>query len=168
MPDIKSGRLQASYTSHRLPKLLWPALPLPNYHQQDWHSCGFVAALTVARYFDSRVSDVRVLEAVRSSLDTGTSQKKMLNGLRALGIRPTYREDMDIDRLFGVLAMGLPTIVSVWPDDWDGDHWVVVRAMGADRVHLTNYGAVSVTRFQREWIENWGEECGAGIICTRR
>ncbi len=169
MPDIQSGRLQASYSAHKLPRLLWPALPLPNYHQQDWHSCGFVAALTVVHYFDSKVSDVKVLEAVRPSINTGTDNGKMMKGLAALRIRADYREDLDTDRLFGVLAMGLPCIISVWPDDWDGDHWVVVRAMGADRVHLTNYGAVSLSRFEREWIKNWDSgDYGAGIICTRR
>lgn len=168
MPHIKSGRYSASYSIHRQRQARWPALALPNYKQQDYHSCGFLAALTVARYFDSTVDDVEVLQAIRPSFGYGTDNSKMMKGLASLGISARYREDMDSGRIHGLLAMGLPTIISVWPDDWSGDHWVVVQSMSGGKVHLTNYGDVSYSRFEREWIENWGEDYGAGIICTRR
>lgn len=170
MPRIKSGRYQAHYTEHRRRRCWWPSLPLPNYRQQDNHSCGFLAALTVARYFDSTVCHKAVLEAIRPSLNYGTDNTKMLRGLAALGIGTRYREDMDASRVHGVLAMGLPIIVSVWPDGWSGDHWTVVQGFSTslDKVYLTNHYTMSVSDFEYEWIEAWGEETGAGIICTRR
>ena len=168
MPKVKSGRYQAAYSVHKQGCVPWPSLALPNYWQEDYHSCGFNAALTVARYFNSKVPDKWVLDAIRPRLNSGTDNERMMRGLAMLGIGTRYREDMDQSSLYGLLAMGLPVIVTVWPDGWAGDHWTVVRAMSARRVHLTNHYSMSVEDFQYEWIEAWEEgDCGAGIICTK-
>ena len=37
---------------------------IPNAHQQDGHSCGFLAALVAAQYFEPTVSVWEVLEAM--------------------------------------------------------------------------------------------------------
>ncbi len=35
--------------------------PIPRVHQQDEHSCGFLAALVVAQYFDPKLTVMDIL-----------------------------------------------------------------------------------------------------------
>ncbi len=63
---------------------------IPNAHQQDGHSCGFLAALVVAQYFDPTVSVWEVLEAMplgwQPSPMWGLSEWAMRKTLEHLGI----------------------------------------------------------------------------------
>lgn len=170
MITVRSGRFSAHYSVHKQrptdPGGLF--LPLKDYRQEDCYCCGYMAALTVARYFDPRVGDRDVLEAVRTRAGLGTSQWNMLSGLAALGITARYRDDLDASALRAYVSIGVPVVVSVWPDGWAGDHWTVVRGFRKTRVYLTNHYTLTNREFEREWIENWEDgDYGAGLVCTR-
>src|SRR5438270_10737423 len=83
-------------------------LDLPAYQQLDDHSCGFVAALTIAQYFDRDVRPEDVLAAVRPSVDSGCDQQRLVRALRRFGVTAEYREDLDQPFLFGLAGQGVP------------------------------------------------------------
>ena len=168
MQTVKADGLRVKYTTHRPKRIEGMSLPLLNFKQQDNHSCGFLAALTVARYYDPGIDDLAVLLAVRPSFDHGTSRRKMIGGLAQLGISAAYCDTMTVEALRLCVRGRVPVIISVLPDHWAGDHWVVVQGFGQGRVYLTNHWSLRVRDFKREWIHNWDEgPLGAGLVCTR-
>lgn len=162
------GNSTATYTEHRKPTIDGPHLDLPNYRQVDVHVCGFVAALTVARYYNPDISDREVLKAVRPLKGWGINADKLITGLRELGFDPFYATRVTISSIQHNLESGVPVIVSLWPRDYLSDHWVVVRGMTKSRVYLTNHHSLSIDQFKREWSDfdmrgrGYSQE---GIIC---
>src|SRR3954468_1368209 len=104
----------------RLPRERAPdrqLLDLPAYRQLDDHSCGFVAALTVARYFDPAVSPEDVLHAVRPPPRWGGGQRGLPAALRRFGVTAAYREGLGQGDLFRLADRGVPVVVTVWLDE---------------------------------------------------
>ena len=169
MKTVKSGRLRASYSLGSRPRGGGVSIPLPTYVQEDYHSCGFLAALTVARYFYPRVPDVDVLRAVRPGMGTGTPSERVVAGLAKVGVEATYRGDLCLCNLRGLVMMNIPTIISVWPSEWPGDHWTVVRGFRSGRIYLTNHYSLTLDWFWTEWVTNWGDGActGAGLVCKK-
>lgn len=146
-------------------------LMLANYTQQDSFSCGFVAALTVARYLTTTVKPVEVLRAIDLDPDVGVDRQQMVRALRTIGIKATYRDNLRVADLMRYAEGGVPVMVSVWPDEWRDDHWTVVQKVDINRgrVYLTNHYNMDVSDFKREWIDNWeepGVTRGAGLVCA--
>lgn len=177
--NLKSGAITASYSHHAIPCGMTVSIHLPNYKQQDYHSCGFLAALTVAKYFIPEISALEVLEAVEPRIGEGTNQKRMIRGLNSLGVVTEYDDTLTPIILRKYVKQGTPVIISVWPDNWDGDHWCVVRGFTevyippsnkrvSRTIHLTNHYDMNIKQFIREWIHNWGDgsRTGAGLICS--
>jgi ABC-type bacteriocin/lantibiotic exporter with double-glycine peptidase domain len=149
-----------------------PHLNLRNYRQWDHHNCGFVAALTIARYFSLQVDAEDVLRAVR--IDTpegwGADADALRGGLEELGIAVDHRQDLTIGGLRHYVERGTPIIVSVWPADWEGDHWVIVQGFDDERVYLTNHYSLTIAEFLQEWsdMDTQGERGNSqeGFVCT--
>lgn len=168
MTTVKIGRLTASYSEGPSQPINGLLLALPEYTQEDYHSCGFCAALTVARYFDADASDEVLLASTQTMPGWGTSQKGIITGLAVLSVVARYRDDLEVRDLRTYVSLGVPVIISVWPDGWSVDHWTVVRGFSKSRVYLTNHYTLTLRGFEREWIENWEEgEYGAGLVCTK-
>jgi hypothetical protein len=156
----------------RLPREHGPGrslLGLPAYRQLDDHSCAFVAALTVARYFDPAVCPERVLAAVRPSPAWGCGHDQLVRALGTLGVAAPYRDGLDQTELLELAGRGTPVIVTVWMAEHGCDHWAVVRGIdrGRGRVHLVNYehagadGGLSWAAFDAVWCPR-----GGGLLCT--
>ncbi len=169
MRIVRSGGYRASYSEHRKKRIGGCALSLQNLKQQDSYSCGYLAALTVARFYNPKVCDKEVLLAVRPVAGVGTSQRRVINGLWCFGISAQYRDDLTVFDLHAYVSLKVPVIVSVWPDYWPGDHWTVVQGFDRGKVYLTNHYSMTLDWFQHEWVDNWEEDThlGAGLICTR-
>lgn len=166
---VRSRGSKADYSVVDPPEFVGVSLPsLPHFAQQDYHCCGFVAALSVARYFRPGVTDEEVLSAIRPNVSKGTSQKRMINGLGLLGIDVEYREDLVIAHLRIHCEKGIPIITTVWPDSYPMDHWTVVYGFDLHNVYLMNHYSMSLRDFKREWIECWGSDwtTGAGLVCS--
>lgn len=164
---VKSGKSESSYSTHAGKRIGGPHLRLRNYKQQDYHSCGFVAALTVAHYFNPLVTDKTVLRAVRPHR-WGVDRRALVKALEKLGIRARTRYDLTVATLRHHIKDGMPIIVSVWPEGWDTDHWTVVQGFSARRIYLTNHYSLPVTSFKREWsdMDMRGQGgSGEGITC---
>jgi hypothetical protein len=135
-------------------------LKLKNYRQQDAYSCGLVAALSVVHYFDSVRSKKEVLSAVRPTKSSGVGSKELRRGLRKLSVDAVLHKDLTLRRLREYVACGVPVIVTVWPEEYETDHWTVVQGFVGDRIHLTNYKSMPVRGFKEEWFE-----VGEGLVC---
>jgi ABC-type bacteriocin/lantibiotic exporter with double-glycine peptidase domain len=168
---VKFGNFKVRYSEHRNKRIEGDSIPLKNYKQQDPHSCGFVAALTVARHFNPDVSDREVLKAVRPLLNWGVNRVKLTKAIRSLGIKADFRKDLTIAKMRKHVKEGSPIIVSVWPAKWETDHWTVVQGFGADLVHLTNHRSMIVENFLKQWsdmdMRSQGGS-GEGIVCEYR
>ncbi len=167
---IRAGSLRARFSAHRRKRIQGDSLPLANYRQQDAHSCGFLAALTVIQHLlPETVPMSEVLDAVRPDFDRGTSRRQVVRGLAQFGISAPYRDDLTVWHLHSFVQVGVPVIISVFPQGWEGDHWTVVQGFSAKRVYLTNHYSLSLGLFVEQWIENWGDgsETGAGLVCER-
>lgn len=165
---VKAGSIRASYSTHTNKKISGDSIRLKNYVQQDEHSCAFVAALTVARYFKPHLSAKDVLKTVRPLVSAGVDRSGLVRGLKKLGIKATYKNDLTVGKLRDYVKRGVPVIVSVWPDEWDTDHWTIVQGFDDKRVYLTNHRSLPKWMFRKQWIENWedGSTTGAGLVCT--
>jgi hypothetical protein len=144
------------------------ALDLPAYLQLDDHSCGFLAVLTVVRYFRPDVAHRAVLGAVRPSAEVGCDQAEVIRALQSFGISAAYRDRLGPRSLARLAAEGSPVIVTVWPEDYCCDHWTAVRGVdaGGARVYLTNCeytgrdGGMPWDEFAAMWFPH-----GGGLIC---
>jgi hypothetical protein len=124
--------------------------------------------LTVVRYYRPRVSIREVLKAVRPSPEWGCGQKRVIDSLRAFGVRAGYRDDLNLAILHQLIGEGRPVIVTVEPGDWVCDHWCVVRGVDRERkrIHLVNganttrSGGMSWIDFRKEW-----SPVGGGLVC---
>ncbi len=146
------------------------ALPIHRYHQLDGYSCGFLAAVAVAHYFDPAVPYRAIRRAVPPSPASGCGQRQLIRGLKQLGITAVYRDYLGPKRLAHLLDRGRPVIVTVWPDWYDCDHWTAIRQVDTDagRVLLSNYdyldddGALSWNDFTAIWSPR-----GGGLVCVQ-
>src|SRR5262249_24528982 len=102
-------------------------LDIPLYRQWDSHSCSFLAALAVIRYFEPQTPRLDVLRAVAPSSTCGCGWRPLVRCLKRFGIAAEYRERLGLRTLRRHTAAGKPVIVTVWPEGYAGDHWTVVR-----------------------------------------
>ncbi len=170
MKVIRKAGYSARFSVHRPRRIKGLTLPLPNYRQEDYHSCGYLAALTVSEYLLGKdFCPKDLLMAVRPSTTSGTTRHRMMKGLESVGIDSYYTDGLTVLNLLACIRRNIPVIITVWPDWWPGDHWTVVQGFAGSRVYLTNHYSMSMKDFKREWIEAWGSEfkAGAGLICER-
>lgn len=166
---IRAGDLRARFSAHRQKRISGPSLGLPNYWQEDYHSCGYLAALTVAEYLRPGTDPAALLATVRPGFDTGTTRHRVIKGLASVGVSAVYRDDLTIWDLYLHVLARVPIIISVFPEWWDGDHWTVVQGFSTHRVYVTNHYSLPLGLFLQEWVDNWGDGChtGAGLVCRR-
>ena len=157
---VKVGGLRASYSLHAQKRIDGLSIPLQNYQQQDEHSCGFIAALTLSRYFDSGSDAKAVLQAIGPAAAGGVDRKKLVKALRQLGIDAEYTESLTVPKLRSHVERGVPVAVTVWLEDYGTDHWTVVQGFSGDRIHLTNYKSLPVEQFLGQWYTQ-----GLGVVC---
>jgi hypothetical protein len=161
-------RLREGRTSH----------PISRVHQLDEHSCGFLAALMVIRYFDPKASTYDVLAALLPSPLRGCSQREVICALSQFGIRARYRERLGWAGLQGLAKAGCPVIITIHPDEWLSDHWTVVRGLrdrsrrillsnpaprGYEYEGLAKDGSMSWRNFTGIWCPR-----GAGLVCESK
>jgi hypothetical protein len=145
-------------------------LDVPLYRQLDGHSCSFLAALAVIRYFAPQTPVMEVLRAVAPSSLWGCDWRPVVRCLKQFDIKAEYRERLGLRTLRRLTAAGTPVIVTVEPEGYAGDHWTVVRGVDlrTRRVHLTNYeeadadGSMAWAAFQADW---WPR--GEGWVCEQ-
>jgi hypothetical protein len=145
-------------------------LDIPLYRQWDSHSCSFLAALAVIRYFAPQTPVLEVLRAVAPSSSDGCGWRRLVRGLTQFGIVAEYRERLGLRTLRRLTADRKPVIVTVYPEGYAGDHWTVIRGVDfrTRRVHLTNYeeadadGSMPWSEFRRDW---WPR--GGGWVCEQ-
>lgn len=170
MRTVKAKRSSASYYVSKNDPLPPLRINLTNYRQGDVHTCGFVAALTVAHYFYPDMPAEEVLTAVRPTPDWGINRHKLVRGLEKLGVGAEFHDDLEVDDLRSYVSAGVPVIVSVWPEEWMNDHWTVVWGFDDTVIHLTNYGHMTLDEFFEEWSDmdmRGGRGASAeAIICT--
>lgn len=139
-------------------------LSLPIYRQHDGHSCGFLAVLTVVRYFAPALDMMEVLRIVRPSMEYGCDQRRVLRSLDRLGVSAVYADTLNMVALWSFTRSGSPVIVTVCPGGGDCDHWTVVRGVDPERglIYLTNYREEGMPwrDFEKVWFEQ-----GDGLIC---
>lgn len=159
---VRYGSYRASYSLHTTKRIDGPSIPFPNYQQQDEHSCGFVAALTVSRYLDPSVSAGDVLRAVKSTVSSGVDRRSLVRALKDLGVDASYTEELTVPKLRAYVDRKVPVLLTVWLEDLETDHWVAVQGFSEDRIHLTNYRSMSIAEFRQEWYTP-----GLGLVCRR-
>ena len=93
----------------------------------------------------------------------------MRRTLARFGIESPNLEHLGWAKLLRATREGRPVIVTVLPEDWDCDHWVVIRGMKDHprRVWLSNYaevkdGCLSWREFRNMWSPH-----GEGMVCQR-
>ncbi len=157
---VKLGSMTSKYSLHSNKRIDGPSIPLKNYKQQDDHSCGFVAALTVCRLLAPEVSAKDVLRAVRPTKSGGIDGESLIESLGQLGVDAKFRDDLTIGNLRKAVEKGIPVMLTVYPEDWTSDHWTVVQGFDDSRIYLTNYKSLSIAQFKQEWFD-----VGDGIVC---
>jgi ABC-type bacteriocin/lantibiotic exporter with double-glycine peptidase domain len=165
---VRAAKCVVRYSHHAAKRIQGSKLRLANYRQQDVHSCGFVAALTVVRYFRPDVRAEEVLRTVRPLLNWGVDRHKLRHALAQLGVAVKFRKDLTVPELRKCVKRGTPVIISVWPDEWLNDHWTVVQGFAEDRVYLTNYKSLPVKALRSEWSDmdmRGRGGSGEGFVC---
>src|SRR5437763_60864 len=97
-------------------------LDIPLYRQWDYHSCSFLAALAVIRYFAPQTPVLEVLRAVAPTSTGGCGWRRVVHSLNLFGIKAEYRERLGLRTLRRLTADQKPVIVTVWPEGYAGDH----------------------------------------------
>jgi len=145
--------------------------PIPRVHQEDEHSCGFLAALVVAQYFDPTVSARDVLAAVPKnwlpSPTRGLSEYGVRKTLSRFRIECPNREGLGWRKLLRLTTEGAPVIVTVLPEGWDFDHWVVIRGMTSRHVWVSNYAYADDGRLTRRQFSDMWYPYGEAMVCRR-
>lgn len=124
----------------------------PVFRQYDDESCGFLAALAVARRLVPELTARQVERAVPSgAVDAAMMQR----GLRMLGFQAERCDGLDMYDLDDLLRRGWVPLVTVWPDDYACDHWTAVWSVPVGEVQLSNYECewVSWSKFRAMWFE---------------
>lgn len=160
--SVKVGNVSSKYSLHTNKRIDGPSLPLKNYKQQDDHSCGFVAALTLARYLAPDVSAKDVLKAVRPTKSGGIDGESLAGALKEIGVGTKFSKDLTIGKLRKAVEKGIPVLLTVYPEDWTSDHWTTVQGFDDDRIYLTNYKSLPIAQFKREWFDQ-----GEGMLCYK-
>ncbi len=157
---VKHGNLTSRYSIHSNKRIDGPSIPLKNYQQQDDHSCGFVAALTLSRHFDPTIPAPVVLKAVRPTKSAGVNEVQLAKALQEVGVATTYKTDLTISKLRKCVENGIPVLISVYPEAWSSDHWTIVQGFDNEKVYLTNHKSMSIAEFKKQWYVP-----GEGYLC---
>lgn len=149
-------------------------LKLPVRTQSQTHSCGFVVALMVIRYFRPKVNEEDIYQATQSDPDYGTPVHRVVKVLRQYGIRVAEKETLTFEEIQKAIDSNRPILTAVNIDDPDTNHWVVLYGYGIKpkRVYVGPYAAPFVPCGK---CHPWGifrqhhwTDPGFGLICSMR
>jgi hypothetical protein len=149
-------------------------LSIPDYHQLDIHSCGFLAALAVVRHFAPETEVDEVLRVVAPD-PGGCDRERLIGCLKELGVTAVYHEGLSRRRLLQLAAAGTPVILTVKPEGY-WDHWTVVRGLdrAARRIFLTNlkileyeFAAANCSLPWKRFLDIWYDP-GEALVCKRK
>jgi predicted alpha/beta hydrolase len=118
------------------------ALGIYRYHQIDFHSCGFLAALAVVHRFSPWTPMEWILETVGPRPSGWCTSKHLIRSLAKFGIAAEYRDRIGWTRMLREFSQSWGVIVTVQPEWYSCDHWTVIRGVTENppRVFLSNYG----------------------------
>lgn len=117
-------------------------LKLPGYYQTQAHTCGFAAGLTILRYFRPGFPAEKFYQCIRPHARLGVSRRRLMDALRASGLRVRRRTDLDFSAITDSIDSGRPIAVVVHTRDADAKHWVVIYGYGRrpNRLYVTANG----------------------------
>jgi ATP-binding cassette subfamily B protein len=117
----------------------------PHVAQIDEMDCGAACFAMVCRHFGRAVSLSRIRELCQTASD-GTSLKALCTAGNELGLaaRAIKVSPQHLDQ------MPLPAICH-----WEGNHWVVVYRVEADRVHIADPARACLTLPRAEFLKKW-------------
>lgn len=170
MPIIEHNGFEVNFTINlSVPKPDGVYLRLTDYQQNDGHSCGYIAALTVAHYFRPGVTSKEVLKLVGPATNGITERKQIVDALNLLGITARLRKDLTVGDLKYHIRHKTLVILTVWPEGYPIDHWCVVKGFNADekKIYLVNHESLSIKEFKKQWYECYNDEYGWGLVCRK-
>lgn len=149
-------------------------LKMPVWTQSQTHSCGFVVALMVLRYFRSTVPVAELYQAIQPDAERGTPTNRLVKVLRQYGVQVSNREGLTFQQIQAAIDTKRPILTTVCTDDPDVTHWVVLYGYGVkpNRVFVGPYAAPFVNSAKSHaWSmfrqHHWADP-GFGLICSRR
>lgn len=144
-------------------------LLLPGYVQTTSYGCGGVAAAMAVRCLWPEVAFGTVYDAVDPLPQTGTGTRRLIAGLRILGVRVRVRKTLTFSGLARAIQRGSPVLLSVHNPGAGASHWVAVYgyALRPDFVYLASNGLpwFSKNRITRAQLESIWAPKGNGLIC---
>jgi hypothetical protein len=142
-------------------------LAIPGYRQTRSFTCGYVAALSVARMFRPKVNAAKLYRHIQPDERWGTDAPSLRRGLRECGVGSSVRRDLTFAKIQASIFAGFPivtltktTLLGTW-------HWVVIYGVGRrpNRVFVSGYQLFRSTVFcWPEFRAEWADP-GFGIVC---
>jgi hypothetical protein len=147
-------------------------LKLKGYCQTQGHTCGFVAALMILRFFQPAFKAETLFQSIRPDKRWGVSRRRLMEKLRLYMVRVNCRRDLEFDGIVKAIDEGRPVAVMVHVDE-DTKHWVVVYGYGRkpQRVYVAGSGIPLLSRKEYPWgmfkRYLWADP-GFGLVCSKR
>ncbi len=142
-------------------------LAIPGYRQTRSFTCGYVAALSVARMFRPKVSAAKLYRLIQPDERWGTDTPALRRGLSECGVGSSVRQDLTFAKIQASIFAGFPIVAltkTTLPGTW---HWVVIYGVGRrpNRVFVSGYHLLRSTVFRwSEFRAKWADP-GFGIVC---
>src|SRR5512140_3058070 len=106
--------------------------------QTSSYGCGGVAAAMAARSVRPDLKFGAVYDAINPLPELGAGTRRIVQGLRACGLRVSLKKDLTFARLARRINQGRPILVVIHNAGSASRHWVVVYGYSRDpdRVYL--------------------------------
>ena len=144
-------------------------LHIPAYVQSQPHTCGYVAALMIIRYFRPDFSAERLYGSIRPHPQWGVSRRRLQETLTGCGLRVTRRTDLSFVDITDAIDQNRPIAMLVRRNA-DTMHWVVCYGYGRkpNRLYLAATGVPLLSRYSYPYgfFANhlWAHR-GFGLVC---
>lgn len=135
-----------------------PLLDLPIVRQRDAHSCGAAVFRCVTQYWEGRG------RRIKSHPHYGTHPDALELAFHAAGYH-VLAGGMDLEQLKLTTARGWPVCCLV-KSEGEG-HWVVVRGVWRNRVHLMDPADGLTSVPAADWLAGWSDFDRRGTVFRR-
>lgn len=145
-------------------------LDVPGYRQCHHHTCGYVSAWMVLRYFFPEVSGRRFYDLMGPAPEAGYDPDDISIALQRSGLHVRESNCLGFGDICDNIENGRPVIVLVRKTRWV-DHYCVVYGVNTNRcgVFIAGDGIPWIGRNERSWSDfrrAW-QPPGWGLVCSR-
>lgn len=133
--------------------------PLKKYIRETKGLCGPASLKILLAHYGKDVAEQELKNLSNANPETGTDHDGLMKAAKALGFKPTEKDNATLENLRQYVDNGVPVIVGWWSGEMDeaGDHYSVVYEVTDQTVSMVDpqLGTGITTFYKDDFDQRW-------------